>query len=194
MQEFKRTYYSKRGDFEWRFVDGTKVKIQVGTEGVTAEDIKKLHSLDDSIVYNNLKNCSRVVENEKYTDEREFGEELTEESFKKERKTKRIWHTAFNAFAGDDEISEDKSWIMAQACEIDGKTEEIPERILALREMIDEHCTEKQKTLFRILYIEGNSQTYAAQILGISDVAVHKLKKKILDKIRTYYPIEKFPF
>ena len=194
MQDFRRTHYTKRTNFEWRFADGSKVKIQPGEDGVTAEHIKKLHSLDDAIVYNNLKNCSRVVENEKYTEGTDFEEAITEESFKAERKTKRIWHTSFNLQTGDDEISEDKSRIMAQACNIYGKTEEIPESIEALRALIDEYCTDKQKMLFRILYIEDNSQTYAAQVLGISDAAVHKLKNKLIDKIRKHYPIEKFSF
>lgn len=186
MNDYRRTHYSKRRTYIYRFADGTRVELIPGKDGVTEEHIKKNHSLDDSIVYNNLKNSSRVVKNNEFVEEEPEGD-MTKESYIKERKTKRIWNLPFNPACGDEEIAEDKSGIMSQACDIYGRDGEVSEDVERLREVIEYYCTEKQKAIYRLMYIEGYKQTAIAKVFGVSDAAIHKQNVSILKIIEKYY-------
>lgn len=57
----------EREEYNYDFVDGTKLTLSPGKDGVTELDIKELHRLDDREVENNIKNGrpKRTVEQKK---------------------------------------------------------------------------------------------------------------------------------
>ena len=46
------------------------------------------------------------------------------------------------------------------------------------------HLNEQEKKLIEMRYFENKTQTAVAQVLGISQVQVSRLEKKILEKLR----------
>ncbi|GAB2022111.1 hypothetical protein RyT2_11850 [Pseudolactococcus yaeyamensis] len=54
--KFRKTATNKRSGYIYKFADGKRVLIQLNQEGVTEIDIQRLHALDDSEVYYNIKN------------------------------------------------------------------------------------------------------------------------------------------
>ena len=51
----RKTSAKERTTYTYCFCDGTKIVLRPGEDGVTEEDIKMLHALDDAEVYNNIK-------------------------------------------------------------------------------------------------------------------------------------------
>ena len=55
----RKTSLKKRETYAYNFCDGTKIVLRAGENGVTEEDIKMLHAMDDAEVYNNIKNSKQ---------------------------------------------------------------------------------------------------------------------------------------
>ena len=53
----RKTYQDDRMTYSYEFADGDKYTLEIDKDGITEVDIKLLHSLDDSEVYNNCKNA-----------------------------------------------------------------------------------------------------------------------------------------
>lgn len=62
--KFRKTATNKRSGYIYKFDDGKRVLIQLNKEGVTEIDIQRLHALDDSEVYYNIKNSRPNSESE----------------------------------------------------------------------------------------------------------------------------------
>ena len=64
--KFVKTATANRGTYTYTFIDidgeCKNVELVPGKDGVTAADIKMLHSMDDAEVYNNIKNCKPAVQ------------------------------------------------------------------------------------------------------------------------------------
>ena len=52
----RKTYQDDRMTYSYEFANGDKYTLEVDKDGITEADIKLLHSIDDSEVYNNCKN------------------------------------------------------------------------------------------------------------------------------------------
>jgi hypothetical protein len=65
--KIRKTRSDKRTTYIYEFADKTKVELKPGEDGITEVDIKKLHALDDSEVYNNNKNLRPEKTEERLT-------------------------------------------------------------------------------------------------------------------------------
>lgn len=69
--------------------------------------------------------------------------------------------------------------------EIEKQTDEIEEAVnrMYISQLLS-HLNEQEKKLIEMRYFENKTQTAVAQVLGISQVQVSRLEKKILEKLR----------
>lgn len=70
----------------------------------------------------------------------------------------------------------------------DGGSDSIIDNIM-INELVDSLC-ERDRKLIRMRYYEDMTQTQAARVLGISQVQVSRLEKKILNRMRSQIDIE----
>ena len=169
----RKTPQKERGIYTYHFDDGRKVTIRPGEDGVTEENIKFLHSLDDSEVYYQNKNTHRPIsENEKQAikewEDKHPGEKYTE-----------IWNLSIDSIF-DEEGNQDKCMYLADPSAMQEETSDDVDR---LREVVSK-MTEKQQRVYELHFIEGYSLTEVAAILEISIPSVHKHKEKILKFIK----------
>ena len=68
---------------------------------------------------------------------------------------------------------------------IEKQTDEIEEAVnrMYISQLLS-HLNEQEKKLIEMRYFENKTQTAVAQVLGISQVQVSRLEKKILEKLR----------
>jgi RNA polymerase sigma factor (sigma-70 family) len=187
--KIRKTRSDKRTTYIYEFADKTKVELKPGEDGITEVDIKKLHALDDSEVYNNNKNLrpekteEEKVEIEKFKQKfinsfnEEYGYEPNKGILKEvvEEKFPRNYNLSLD-FDNDGEIDPDKRLIASILDKgLDEKFEwsEHMEDVLSL-------LTDKQRLVIKLMYIDGYKQSEIADLMDISSAGV----KKHLDKAK----------
>lgn len=164
-----KTPQRERGTYTYHFDDGRSITIKPGEEGVTEEDIKCLHSLDDSEVYYNNKNWHRPLLEQEKKDIKEWEEKHPGEKYSD------VWNVPIDSF-GDEDSAQDKCILLADKRWYEEETSDEVDR---LREVVL-MMTEKQQRVYELHYLEGYSLTDVAKILNISTTSVFKHKEKIL--------------
>lgn len=172
---FKKTRSDNRGTYTFRFGDGTSVTLRPGEDGVTEADIKILHSLDDAEVYSNIKNSRPPMTEAEKAAKKEWEAAHTGERYPAN------WNLSFDYIAGDDdEGGTDKSRVLAETAatpDFEDETEdEMIRRILWF-------LTDIQREVYRLVRLEGYTQTEAAALLGTSIPNINKHLKKALEHI-----------
>lgn len=186
MEEFlmrtRKTRSDKRKTYIYRYVDGSSIELIAGENGVTEMDIKRLHALDDSEVYYELKNIRAAKTREEKQRMKEWKEEYINK-FKSRYGyepneadvnyfVKEAFPPNYNLsidYAFDNDTSIDKSRIVAETAT------KFEEKSLCTDKMekVMELMTEKQREVILML-LEGYNQTEIAKKLGISSAGVKK--------------------
>lgn len=154
--------------------------IKPGVDGVTEDMIKLLHSMDDSEVYNNIKNGHPNMTEEQKTHKREWEEAHPGEKYPMD------WNLSLDYVFGENGDTEfDKSKIMADIsyypffCESNS--------VIKLREIVAEKMTERQRQAYQLIGIEGYSCTEAAKIMGVSIKVAKVHYDKAIECIKKYF-------
>ncbi|MDE7251592.1 MAG: hypothetical protein K2O32_01410 [Acetatifactor sp.] len=165
--KFRKTNYNNRTTYTYKFATGEKSALAPGdADGkITADLIKYLHSLDDSEVYNNRKNCKPPLSDEEKDIIREWeaahpGEEVSKN-----------WTMSLDAFSEDADSDMDHSDLMREVYNRSHAENHVAAR---LREVIDE-MPYKQRQAFVMVELDGYSMTETADKLGCSIANVSKL-------------------
>ena len=165
------------------------IVIKPGENGVTELDIKMLHSMDDSEVYNNLKNArpkrteKEKAEIEKWKD-KFISDFATRYGYKPNKYIiKYAVNDAFPRnynlsldFDADGDIDPDKRLIASIS---DKESVEIFEWSERMEEVLS-LLTDKQRLVINLMFVEGYTQSEIADLMNISSAAV----KKHLDKAK----------
>lgn len=172
---FKNTRSDNRGTYTFRFDDGTSVTLRPSENGVTEADIKVLHSLDDAEVYSNIKNSRPPMTTAEKARKKEWEAAHPGERYPMNR------NLSFDYIAGEDgDDSNDKSRVLAETAtmpDYEDETEnEMIRRILWF-------LTDIQREVYRLVLLEGYTQTEAAELLGTSIPNINKHLKKALERI-----------
>lgn len=165
------------------------VVLRPGENGITEMDIKRLHALDDSEVYYNLKNVrpERTKEEKAEIDvwkkeftsnfKKNYGYEPNEDLLKGEvdERFPRNYNLSLD-FDNDGDIDPDKrliATIKSKDMNEEFEWSEHMEDILSL-------LTDKQRLVIKLMFVDGYKQSEIADLMNISSSAV----KKHLDKAK----------
>lgn len=165
------------------------VVLRPGENGITEMDIKRLHALDDSEVYYNLKNVrpERTKEEKAEIDvwkkeftsnfKKNYGYEPNEDLLKGEvdERFPRNYNLSLD-FDNDGDIDPDKrliATIKSKDMNEEFEWSEHMEDILSL-------LTDKQRLVIKLMFVDGYKQSEIADLMNISSAAV----KKHLDKAK----------
>ncbi len=193
-----KTPQSQRNTYTYQFYDADgnpepRITIQPGENGVTEVDIKRLHALDDSEVYYNIKSrrpeendtlkAQRAVWREHYISDfiRVHGYEPHEQdvvSAVNEAFPKGWVASLDELLDGDDEHDGygDKSSVFATLC-LSNNSGKSPQ-VECLYALIAD-LPEKEQEIFRRVLLDGERKCNVAADLSISDVRVSQITKKI---------------
>lgn len=180
----KKTPQAKRGTYKLFDDNGSFVtEYKPGEDGVTEVDVLNLHKMDDHEVYVNAKE-NRLPEwyqpvYDKWKEQfiADFKERHGREPFADELPGRhRIMESLDGQTDPDGDSLGDSSHLEVELAVYD--EEDIPETILRLREIIAAMPKQWQK-VYRLVVLDGLSKAKAGRILGISDVRVGQLVKKI---------------
>ena len=153
---FKKTPYCKRNRYKLYDDFGEEIlEIKVGEYGVTEEDIRKFHAVDDHEVYINCK--------EMRVSPFETGHLLPHRQ------------TISSDFLSDSEFE-------IQFSEYDTPIED--ESILRLHEIVAA-MPEKWQKVYQLAMLDGFTNVETAKLLNISEGRVRALRRKIEEKIRS---------
>ncbi len=182
--KIKKTPQAKRGTYKL-FDDSDRfvTEYKPGENGVTEVDILNLHKLDDHEVYLNAKE-NRLPEwyqpiFDKWKAEfiTDFREKHGREPFADEVPGRhRVLESLDGQTDPDGDDLGDSSRLEEQLSVSD--EEEVPDTIIRLRELVAAMPEQWQK-VYRIVFMEGLSKVKAGKKIGISDVRVGQLVKKI---------------
>lgn len=163
---FRKTPTSERGNYVYRFNDGT---VSVIAEGSEAEVwIRSLHSFDDAEVYNNIKNSRPQLEPwQKKALEEWKAQHPGEEPDKN-------WNLSMDGLMMTE--NPDTSVYAKQLAEMTAE-EPDPQKEL-LYEKLSE-LPEEDQELYRLYYIEEHSQEQIAKMKGVSQNTVSKKLRRI---------------
>ena len=175
----RKTHQNKRSSYIYEFVDGTKMVIETGENGVTEIDIKKLHQADDREVYNNIKNSRPKMTDEEKKQHNDWEEQSDWRMFDKN------WNLSIDALESDDGCN-DKSKLWHQAYNRQQEIEEVNPMIERLHEVVM-MLTPDQQELYSLVYVEELPQVQIAEELGITKQALHSRLKKIHAKIEKLF-------
>lgn len=161
MQRFRKTKQSDR--FNYRYYDQNGNIIQTlrpGQDGVTAEDIKQLHALDDAEVYNNIKNSKPSI------------------SLSSDQDTEKqtAWNVSFDQFVSEEESEE--TFSLAE--------HDLLSRELEVNEQLHEALEQlnpEQKHLVQKIFFENQTLSELAKEKDVSVAAIHYRLKVIYKKI-----------
>lgn len=176
---FYKTNSNYRTTYTYKSATGEKITFAPGdADGeVTAELIKFLHSLDDSEIYNNRKNCRPPLSDEEKAMIREWEESHPGEEVPKN------WTMSLDAFSEDADSDMDRSDLMKEIYDRSHAEDYVASR---LRDIIDE-MPYKQRQAFALVELDGYSMTEAADKLGCSIANVSKLIARAKEYIKNNY-------
>lgn len=189
--ENQRTTYT----YEFTNAKGRKESIVIRPDenGVTEVDIKMLHLLDDSEVYNNLKNlrpkrtAKEKVAIEEFRQEfiREFIEQNGYEPHEKivNEAVRDAFPRNYNLsldFDNAGELDQDKGLIALETSTTDSEIFEWSESMLDAMN----HLTSRQREIIELMFVKKLKQHEIALILDISPAAVNKHYKKAIETLK----------
>ena len=185
----RKTYQDDRMTYSYEFVNGDKYTLEIDKDGITEADIKLLHSLDDSEVYNNCKNARP----ERTKEEKDIIK-AWRENFIEEFKNNHVYEPQksdvdyyeneefprnYNLSLDADLVNSDKSAIENMVVK---NTEfEWTDKMLTAFEIL----TDNEKLVIEKIYLENMKKIDIAAEMGISNAMVTKYHKKALEKLRT---------
>lgn len=180
----KKTPQAKRGTYKLFDDNGIFVmEYKPGKDGVTEVDILNLHKMDDHEVYVNAKEnrlpewYQPVYEEWKAKFIADFRERYGREPFADEIPGRhRILESLDGQTDPDGDDLGDSSRLEEQLSVSD--EEEVPDTIIRLRELVAAMPEQWQK-VYRLVFMKGLSKAKAGKEIGISDVRVGQLVKKI---------------
>lgn len=180
----KKTPQAKRGTYKLFDDNGIFVmEYKPGKDGVTEVDILNLHKMDDHEVYVNAKEnrlpewYQPVYEEWKAKFIADFRERYGREPFADEIPGRhRILESLDGQTDPDGDGLGDSSRLEEQLSISD--EEEVPDTIIRLRELVAAMPEQWQKVC-RLVFMKGLSKAKAGKEIGISDVRVGQLVKKI---------------
>jgi len=163
---FRKTPTNERGNYVYRFNDGT---VSVIAEGSEAEVwIKSLHSLDDAEVYNNIKNSRPQLEAWQKKALEEWKAQHPGEEPEKN------WNLSMDGLMMTE--NPDTSVYARQLAE---KTAEESDPLKELLYEMVSMLPEEDQDLYRLYYTEGYSQEEIAEMKGVSQNTVSKKLRRI---------------
>lgn len=184
----RKTYQDDRMTYSYEFANGDKYTLEIDKDGITEADIKLLHSLDDSEVYNNCKNArpGRTKEEkdiiklwrkkfiEEFKNNHGYDPQKSDVDYYENEKFPRNYNLSLDA----DLVNSDKSAIENMVVK---NTEfEWPDEILTALEIL----TNNEKLVIEKIYLENMKKIDIASEMGISNAMVTKYHKKALEKLR----------
>lgn len=198
-----KTPQSQRNTYTYQFYDADgnpepRITVQPGENGVTEVDIKRLHALDDSEVYYNIKS-RRPEENELQKAQKAAWREQYIANFIAEHGSEphkqdvadainkafpKGWIASLDELLDSDENHDgcgDKSSVLAGLCTSDDSGES--PQVERLRELIA-GLSEKEQEIYRRVLINGETKRSVAAVLGLSDVRITQITKKIMAQIK----------
>lgn len=182
--KIKKTPQCKRGTYKLFDDNGNFVtEYKPGVDGVTEVDILSLHKMDDHEVYINAKE-NKLPEwyqpiYDKWREQfiADFKEQFGREPFADEIPGRhRVLESLDGQTDPDGDDIGDSSRLEEQLSVSD--EEEVPDTIVRLRELVAAMPEQWQK-VYRLVFMEGLSKVKAGKEIGISDVRVGQLVKKI---------------
>ena len=202
----QKTKAANRITYTYCFDDGTKQVLRPGENGVTEIDIKKLHALDDSEVYYNIKNTRPPVSDAEKQERAEWIEKFKADFIAAHgyapsedyiraavaEKYQKNWNLSLNQYESDDDGTDtsDRHLEFADPSTVPG-SDDVPEYIDRLYEIVATLSPQRQ-AIFQMVLIEGKTNVYAAEKLGISEGQVRKDIKKIKQIISEDEIMKKF--
>ncbi len=182
---YKKTPTAKRGTYKLFDDDGHFItEYKPGKDRVTEVDILNLHKMDDHEVYINNKDrwlpkeCMPMYEQMKAEFIEKFKEEHGREPHKNEIPKPHRQYISIDAQItpnGDD--LGDSSRLEAELAVYDDANDE-SDAVIRLKEIIAE-MPEKWQQIYRLHLLAGLSNAKVGKMLGISDVRVGQLVRKI---------------
>ena len=163
---FRKTPTSERGNYVYRFNDGT---VSVITEGSEAEIwIKSLHSFDDAEVYNNIKNSRPQLESWQKKAVEEWKAQHPGEEPEKN------WNISMDGLMKTE--NQDTSIYARQLAEMTAE-EPDPQKELLYEKLAE--LPEEDQDLYRLYFTEGYSQEEIAEKKGVSQNTISKKLRRI---------------
>lgn len=185
---YKKTPQDKRGTYVL-FDDNGKfvTEYKPGEDGITEVDILNLHRIDDHEVYINSKENKLPEWYQPIYDEwkvkfiADFKDKYGREPFSDEIPDKhRMYESIDSQSDADGDDLGDSSHLEEKLAVTD--EEEVPDTIIRLREIITAMPIQWQR-IYQMVLIDGFSKAKTGRIIGISDVRVGQIVKKINAKI-----------
>ena len=182
--KYKKTPQSQRGTYKL-FDDNGNFVIEYKPEehGIRDVDILALHKMDDHEVYINAKEnklpewYQPIYDKWKEQFIADFKEKYGREPFSDEIPGRhRVLESLDGQTDPDGDDIGDSSRLEEQLSVSD--EEEVPDTIIRLRELVAAMPEQWQK-VYRLVFMEGLSKVKAGKKIGISDVRVGQLVKKI---------------
>lgn len=178
MIKFRKTKANKRIDFEYGFVDGTKVVLKPGVDGVTELDIKELHAYDDAEVYNNIKNHRKILNEQERAKKKQWEKENPGKEWDSG------WSVSIDGLQQQG-ISLDKSTLLSGYVVNAFDEEDVDPRVFRMREVV-EQLTPDQQYIYRHIS-EGAKQVEIAKELGITKSAMQSRMDKLKARIKKLF-------
>ena len=183
--KYKKTPTAKRGTYKLFDDDGHFItEYKPGKDGVTEVDILNLHKMDDHEVYINNKDrwlpkeCMPMYGQMKAEFIENFKEEHGREPRKNEIPKPHRQYISIDAqiTPSGDELG-DSSRLEAELAVYDDANDE-SDAVIRLKEIIAA-MPEKWQQVYRLFYLDGHNKTQIGRMLGITDVRVGQLVRKI---------------
>lgn len=179
--KFKKTPGAKRKNYVYTYLDVNgkvkKIYIIPGEGGVTEEQVRRLHALDDSEVYNNLKNFRSPLSDDM---------KANTINWMKEHPYSDIpWDKNSNYNISLDYCSEHPEDKTAQKVNIQTCTyfDDVPEDVERLRRAV-EKLPEFDRKVYELVVINEMSNVEAAAILSVTEGTIRYHMNKIKEYIR----------
>ena len=182
--KYTTTQRTEKGEYVEKII-----VIKPGENGVTEQDIKMLHSMDDSEVYYNLKNARP-----ERTKEEKAEIEVWKQKFVSDFKERHGYES--NKFIIEDAVNDafPRDYNLSIDFDADGNIDPDKRLIASISdkesdemfewsERMEEVCsllTDKQRLVINLMFVEGYTQSEIADLMSISSAAA----KKHLDKAK----------
>lgn len=197
-----KTHIKDRFEYTYQFADGTAITIRSGEDGITEEDIKRAHSLDDSEVYYNNKNLRPTLNAEEKEKIKRWEKNFIE-YFKDlhgyEPTKDDIKNAKLDIFSKNYNLSLDYDFegINSDKLEIQGFISTSDDYFSdkeanPIKEFLGGILTPIQLDVIWLYFAEGYKQNEIAEKIGITPSAVNKHYKKAKERIEISKKTEKY--
>lgn len=184
----RKTYQDDRMTYSYEFANGDKYTLEIDKDGITEADIKLLHSIDDSEVYNNCKNARSGRTKEEKDIIKAWRENFIEDfknNYGYEPQKSDVDYYENEEFPRNYNLSLDADLVNSDKLAIENmvvkNTEfEWSDEILTTFEIL----TNNEKLVIEKIYLENMKKIDIAAEMGISNAMVTKYHKKALEKLR----------